>query len=75
MESYNLNPVESVGSLKLDNNVEGGVQIAFIAGSIREGEQDRMNRMLFRVTRGKALTYFRSYKQDDETRVTYMVVY
>ena len=55
--------------------VEGGVSIAFVAGSIRDGEQERMNRMLFRVTRGKALTYFREYDQDGEPRITYMVVY
>jgi len=46
-----------------------------MAGSIRDGEQERMNRMLFRVTRGKALTYFEDYMQDDERKVTYMVVY
>lgn len=40
---------------------DGGVNIAFVAGTIRGGEQDRMNRMIFRVTRGKALTYFKEF--------------
>jgi hypothetical protein len=39
----------------------GGINIAFVAGTIRGGEQDRMNRMIFRVTRGKALTYFKEF--------------
>lgn len=53
-----MNPTMSVGTLPIASAVEGGVQIAFLAGSIREGEQERMTRMLFRVTRGKALTYY-----------------
>lgn len=55
--------------------LEGGVNIAFVAGTVRGGEQDRMNRMIFRVTRGKALTYFKEFKQDGVARVVYMVVY
>lgn len=53
----------------------GGVNIAFVAGTIRGGEQERMNRMIFRVTRGKALTFFKEFKQDDQARCVYMVVY
>ena len=55
--------------------IEGGVQISFVAGTIRGGEQERMNRMIFRVTRGKALTYFSEYEQDDVAKCVYMVVY
>jgi hypothetical protein len=55
--------------------LDGGVNIAFVAGTIRGGEQDRMNRMIFRVTRGKALTFFKEFHQDGESRVVYMVVY
>lgn len=40
----------------------GGVNIAFVAGTIRAGESERMNRMIFRVTRGKALTFFKEFK-------------
>lgn len=34
----------------------GGV--SFISGTIRQEEQDRLKKMIFRATRGKALTYF-----------------
>jgi len=39
--------------------VGGGINISFVAGTILDGdEQSRMQRMLFRITRGKALTHF-----------------
>jgi hypothetical protein len=50
-----------VESAEVSPVMEGGVSIAFVAGSIRDNEQERMNRMIFRVTRGKALTYFQDY--------------
>ena len=40
-----------------------GVQITHIAGTIEVDEKDRLKRLLFRVTRGKALTFFQDYKQ------------
>lgn len=52
-----------------------GVQITFVAGTIKDGEQDRMKKLLFRVTRGKALTYFNEYVQDGVAKSAYMVVY
>lgn len=41
-----------------DRLVEGGVSISFVAGTIKDNEKERMTRLLFRTTRGKALTYF-----------------
>ena len=38
---------------------EGDLQ--FIAGTIKDGETERMRRMLFRATRGQALTHFRQF--------------
>jgi hypothetical protein len=35
-----------------------GVSISFVAGTILDSECDRMRRMLYRITRGKALTHF-----------------
>lgn len=39
-------------------SAQGGVQIQFVAGTIKDEDQERLRRMLFRVTRGKALTHF-----------------
>jgi len=49
----------------------------FVAGTILAKQEDYMRRIIFRVTRGKALTHFNSYEQEGETEVksTYMVVY
>ena len=55
---------------------QGGVQIQFVAGTIRDEDQERLRRMLFRVTRGKALTHFSlPYDQQGQQRCVYMVVY
>jgi len=56
--------------------MEGG-KVSFVAGTIKDGEQDRMKRMLFRVTRGKALTHFHEFIQPvtGETKAVYLVVY
>jgi hypothetical protein len=39
-------------------NMDMGVSISFVAGTILDVECDRMRRMLYRITRGKALTHF-----------------
>ena len=53
--------------------MDGGLQ--FIAGTIKDGETERMRRMLFRATRGQALTHFRQFDQDGVSKVTYLVVF
>lgn len=52
-----------------------GVSISFVAGTIKDDECDRMRRMLYRITRGKALTHFREFEQDGQRKAVYMVVY
>lgn len=50
--------------------------LTFVAGTILTKQEDYMRRIIFRVTRGKALTHFESYEQlDGELKSTYMVVY
>jgi len=34
-----------------------------------------MRKMLFRATRGQALTHFRTFEQDDVQKVAYLVVF
>ena len=49
-------------------------ELQFIAGTIKDGEQERMKRMLFRATRGQALTHFRYFLQDGVGKVTYLIL-
>lgn len=51
--------------------------VAFVSGTIKDGEQDRMKRVLFRVTRGKALSHFNDFTvpQTGERKSVYVVVY
>jgi hypothetical protein len=37
---------------------ETGVRITHIAGTIEVEEKDRLKKLLFRATRGKAITFF-----------------
>jgi hypothetical protein len=55
--------------------MEGAVNISFVAGTIKDMEKERMTRLLFRTTRGKALTYFKDFDQDGNKKSVYMVVY
>ena len=34
-----------------------------------------MKKMLFRITRGKALTHFKEFEQDNVEKVAYLVVF
>lgn len=43
-----------------------GVRIAHIAGTIDADEKDRLKRLLFRATRGKALTFFEDFNIDSK---------
>jgi len=56
----------------LDN---GTGQMGLIAGTINENECERMKRLLFRVTRGLAVTYFQPYEQDGKNKAVYLVIY
>jgi hypothetical protein len=55
-----------------------GINISFVAGTINDGDEPmRMARMLFRATRGKALTHFaeKPFIQDGKPKITYMIVF
>lgn len=55
---------------------EGGISIQFTSGTIKDEDAERLRRMLFRVTRGKALVHFSaSFTQDRVQRVVYLVVF
>jgi hypothetical protein len=45
----------------LDDN---GIRITHIAGTIEVSEKDRLKKLLFRATRGKALTFFQDFHLD-----------
>ena len=44
----------------------GGVRITHIAGTIDVNEKDRLKKLLFRATRGKALTFFSDFKTESK---------
>mmetsp|Transcript_14559 Transcript_14559/g.14190 ORF Transcript_14559/g.14190 Transcript_14559/m.14190 type:complete len:116 (+) Transcript_14559:387-734(+) len=44
-----------------ETHMDGGVSIAYVAGTIEMEEKERLKKLVFRVTRGKALTYFREF--------------
>lgn len=54
----------------LANSVSG-----IVAGTILESEAERMRKLLFRVTRGMAVTYFESYVQDGVSKCVYLVIF
>lgn len=68
---------EMKGSIQISGDssplLEGG--ISFIAGTIQAIEQDRMKKMLFRATRGQALTHFSDFEQDGQLKSCYLVVF
>ena len=49
--------------------------LQFIAGTVKHDEMERMKKMLFRITRGKALTHFRPFDQDGVEKVAYLVIF
>jgi hypothetical protein len=60
----------------------GDISIAHIAGTIEVDEKARLKKLLFRATRGKALTFFQDFElpQKDEkgmpkTKSVYIVVF
>lgn len=49
--------------------------LQFVSGTILEKECDRMKRMLFRATRGMALTHFSSFEHEGELKCAYLVMF
>jgi len=52
-----------------------GSLYSFAAGTIKAQQKEFMKRLIFRITRGKALTYFDDFDQDNEQKSVYLVVY
>eukprot|EP00351_Strombidinopsis_sp_SopsisLIS2011_P006147 CAMPEP_0116877056 /NCGR_PEP_ID=MMETSP0463-20121206/8897_1 /TAXON_ID=181622 /ORGANISM="Strombidinopsis sp, Strain SopsisLIS2011" /LENGTH=134 /DNA_ID=CAMNT_0004524077 /DNA_START=337 /DNA_END=741 /DNA_ORIENTATION=- len=48
---------------------------SFVAGTIKTAQEEYMKKLLFRITRGKALTYFQGFEQNGELKSVYMIVY
>jgi hypothetical protein len=48
----------------MENSYENSVKITHIAGTIDVVEKDRLKKLLFRATRGKALTFFHDIQHD-----------
>jgi V-type H+-transporting ATPase subunit a len=62
--------------------IDGDVFIAHIAGTIEVSEKDRLKKLLFRATRGKALTIFEDYipqgqvdDQKPKSKTVYTIVF
>ena len=55
----------------LDSGVDpvDGVKITHLAGTIDVEEKDRLKKLLFRATRGKALTFFQDIKGQAQKNV------
>lgn len=49
--------------------------LQFVSGTIFEKEKERMKRMLFRATRGMALTHFHDFEQHGEQKSAYLVMF
>ena len=65
-------------------DMAGDIQISYIAGTIEVEEGPRLKKLLFRATRGKALTYFKAFalprqrvkgKWVDRMKSVYIVVF
>lgn len=50
-------------------------EIQFISGTIKAEEQERLKKLIFRSTRGKALTFFNDFEQLGVIKTVYMVVF
>ena len=49
--------------------------LQYIAGTVKRDEMERMKKMLFRITRGKALTHQKNFDQDGVEKVAYLVIF
>lgn len=62
--------------------MEGIIRVSHIAGTIALEEKARLKKLIFRATRGKALTYFRDFSVPsdlnggkEQTKAVYIVVF
>lgn len=64
----------------LPNAIGHGIYVAHIAGTIEVDEKARMKKLLFRATRGKALTFFNDFtvkgaNNEASTKSVYIVMF
>lgn len=58
------------------NEIQAESSLQFIAGTVKMDEMERMKKMLFRITRGRALTHFKPFTNEDGVeKVAYLVVF
>lgn len=67
-ENNGQEPLIGEGNEQADN-------LSFIAGTILAIEGDRLKKLVFRVTQGKAACYFSQFTQDGVERLAYIVMY
>lgn len=66
----------NVVSQDIENDRQADTEmLQFVSGTIQEKEKERMKRMLFRATRGMALTHFDDFEYDGEQRCAYLVMF
>jgi hypothetical protein len=66
----------NVVSADVENNVaQDSEMLQYVSGTIQEREKERMKRMLFRITKGMALTHFEEFEYEGETRCAYLVMF
>ncbi len=60
-----------------DQLIDGGeVQFVHVAGTIGQEEKEKFKKLIFRATRGLALTYFSDYKgNEDAPKSVYIVLF
>ena len=59
----------------VEANAPDTEMLQFVSGTILEKEKERMKRMLFRATRGMALTHFNDFEQHGEQKSAYLVMF
>lgn len=59
----------------VEANAPDTEMLQFVSGTILEKEKERMKRMLFRATRGMALTHFNDFEQHGELKSAYLVMF
>ena len=70
----NAVPSSNAGVDDENNNMDSEM-LQFVSGTILETEKERMKKMLFRATRGMALTHFEEFDYQGELKCAYLVMF
>lgn len=77
-QSYSINDdrrPSQVSEYLIDEQDREVDDIQFASGTVRQDEKERLSKMLFRLTRGKALTFFLDFTQGGAKKSVYIVVF